>query len=137
MLAPATLSRVRLLATLLPLTFLAGCGAEEERPAAGARSGDGTELIVEVRPQGEGGPVQRRTVREVPPGITRKDFDPVPGDVACTQIFGGPQTARVSGTLRGERVDARFARNDGCEMGRWDKLAPLLGEAAGGPPAPP
>ncbi|MEZ0163336.1 SSI family serine proteinase inhibitor [Kineococcus sp. LSe6-4] len=51
---------------------------------------------------------------------------PVPKDMACTQIYGGPQTAVVTGTWRGEPVDARFARNDGCQIARWDRLAPLL-----------
>jgi hypothetical protein len=51
---------------------------------------------------------------------------PVPKDMACTQVYGGAQTATVTGTWRGEGVDARFARNNGCEIARWDRIAPLL-----------
>lgn len=51
---------------------------------------------------------------------------PVPGNVACTQIFGGPEEARVAGVVRGRAIDARFSRNNGCEIDRWDRLAPLL-----------
>jgi len=51
---------------------------------------------------------------------------PVPGDAVCTQIFGGPQEAHVAGVVRGRAVEARFSRNNGCEIDRWDRLAPVL-----------
>lgn len=53
---------------------------------------------------------------------------PVPAGQACTQIFGGPQVATVKGTWQGKQVDAKFARNNGCELARWDKLKAVLGE---------
>jgi hypothetical protein len=53
-------------------------------------------------------------------------FDPVPGDTACTEIFGGPQRADVSGTVAGETVEATFTRANGCEIERWDALVGLL-----------
>ncbi|WP_432544983.1 SSI family serine proteinase inhibitor [Kineococcus sp. SYSU DK002] len=56
----------------------------------------------------------------------RDPWAPVPADMACTMVYGGPQTATVTGTWGGVAVDARFARNDGCEIARWDRLAPLL-----------
>ena len=59
-------------------------------------------------------------------------FEPVPKDVACTEIYGGPQTAQVTGTVGGTTVDAVFSRVNGCEIGRWDALAPLLASAGGG-----
>jgi len=49
-------------------------------------------------------------------------FAPVPKDVACTEIYGGPQEAEVHGTFRAQRVDATFNRTDGCEIARWDKV---------------
>ncbi len=58
-------------------------------------------------------------------------FAPTPGDVACTEIYGGPSTATVSGTLDGEPVDASFSRENGCEIERWDRHAFLLPEAKG------
>lgn len=57
----------------------------------------------------------------------RAAFEPVPTDAACTQIWGGPQTAHVTGTLDGQAVDATFSRSDGCQIARWDALEPLLG----------
>lgn len=53
-------------------------------------------------------------------------FEPVPDDRACTEIFGGPQRAEVSGTVEGEEVDATFTRANGCEIERWDALVGLL-----------
>lgn len=58
-------------------------------------------------------------------------FDAPPGDVMCTQVYDGPQVATVEGTVGGVPVSARFSRTDGCEIGRWDALAPLLGSTGG------
>jgi hypothetical protein len=57
---------------------------------------------------------------------------PVPEDRMCTQIFGGPQTARITGTWRGEPVNATFSRTNGCEISRWTALEAVLGKASGG-----
>lgn len=56
---------------------------------------------------------------------------PVPRNVGCTDLWGGPQVATVRGTVDGQRVDTRFDRTNGCEIGRWDALAPLLGSRGG------
>jgi hypothetical protein len=53
-------------------------------------------------------------------------FAPVPPDKACTQIFGGPQVAIVSGRVDGHRVWARFRRDDGCQLNRWARAGALL-----------
>jgi Subtilisin inhibitor-like len=53
-------------------------------------------------------------------------LEPVPADVACTQIYGGPQEARVAGVVGGREIDASLSRTNGCEIDRWDRLAPLL-----------
>lgn len=47
-------------------------------------------------------------------------------DMACTQVYGGPETASVNGTWRGRRVLSTFSRTDGCEISRWDLLQGLL-----------
>lgn len=58
-------------------------------------------------------------------------FAPTPRDVACTEQWGGPQRATVTGTVDGTRVDAEFSRINGCEISRWEALAPLLGSSGG------
>jgi hypothetical protein len=53
-------------------------------------------------------------------------FAPLPVDVACTEQYGGPETARVTGRWHGEPVDLELARSDGCLITQWDSLVPLL-----------
>ena len=50
-----------------------------------------------------------------------RPFAPVPDGMACTQVFGGPQIARVVGVYRGRRVWVTFRRTDGCEIDRWNR----------------
>ncbi|QDY89369.1 serine protease inhibitor [Arthrobacter sp. UKPF54-2] len=59
-------------------------------------------------------------------------FFPVPGPPKlCTQQYGGPQVAVVTGHYRGREVHCEFSRTDGCEIARWRALAPVLGGIAG------
>ena len=53
-------------------------------------------------------------------------FAPLPADAMCTEQFGGPQTARVTGRWEGEPVDLSLSRTDGCQISQWDALGPLL-----------
>jgi hypothetical protein len=121
------------------LLLLGACGGDEddrETRAAGA------DLAVTVRPAGADGPVRRRRIRcerlgraaaepvcQRLAGLTRERLAPVPPGTACTQIYGGPATARVRGTLLGRRVEARFERSDGCQIHRWERNRALLGKA--------
>ena len=108
---------------------LAGCGAEDDAVAP-ADPTPATQLTVRVDPDGKGPePAKQAEVRSAR-GLRQADLEPVPDDVACTEQFGGPETATISGRLDGREVAARFARNNGCEIARWEKVAPLL-EAAG------
>jgi hypothetical protein len=59
-------------------------------------------------------------------------FFPRPGPPKmCTQQYGGPQVAVVTGWFLARRVQSRFSRTDGCEIARWRAMAPLLGGVAG------
>jgi hypothetical protein len=49
-----------------------------------------------------------------------------PGRI-CTEIYGGPQHARITGTIVGAPVDISVARSDGCGIGDWEQLEWLLG----------
>lgn len=130
------------------LLLLAGCGATgSEGDVAvepGADSAGVTDLTVRVKSgPGKGERTFRLTCD--PPGgdhpraaeacrlldDLEDPFAPVPRDAMCTEIYGGPQTARVRGTFRGEPVDARFSRTNGCEIARWDKHLALLVERGG------
>lgn len=99
----------------------------------------GTELVV-VGTDGSGARVRWRLTCE-PPGGDHPDpeaacrvlaeagdraLPPVRKDRVCTQVYGGPETATVSGTWRGQPVVSSFSRTDGCQIARWDALAALL-----------
>jgi Subtilisin inhibitor-like len=108
--------------------------------AAGAAASGTTSLRIRIWPDGPGGRSSMFTLRCDPIGGTHprrveacrvlaslKDpFAPVPANMGCTQIYGGPQVAIVTGTFRGRRVWARFKRNDGCQIARWVRVGVLL-----------
>ena len=59
-------------------------------------------------------------------------FFPAPGPPRlCTQQYGGPQVAVVTGVFHGRAVDATFQRTDGCEIARWNAMSALLGGTPG------
>lgn len=47
--------------------------------------------------------------------------------MVCTEIWGGPDRAWVTGRYRGTTVSASFSRRNGCEIARWDALEPVFG----------
>jgi hypothetical protein len=130
--------RMRLATLLIALALFAGCGEDDEQPAA--PSGSLAELTVEVDPDGpDAKPARQGTISCDAPedsevcralaDVKPETFEPTPADVACTQQYGGPETATVKGTLRGEPVDATFSRENGCQIARWQDAAAILDAA--------
>jgi hypothetical protein len=123
------------LALVTTCLFLASCGGGED--GEGGPSAPTTQLTVTVWPEGRDGPVRERRVEcpgtAVCGELSVQRLAPVPRDVACTAIYGGPSVARVTGTLRGEPVDERFSLEDGCQIARWERNRALLGPAGRGP----
>jgi hypothetical protein len=137
---------VRLLPAALIAVALAGCGAGEDaadgtEPREAAPEGPAISLEVTVWPTGRAnGPRHVTTLECDPVGgnhpapeescrtLTANPdlLEPVPEDVMCTQQFGGPEQARVRGAYRGRELDLRYSRANGCEISRWDRLAPLF-----------
>jgi len=119
----------------------AGCGGEIEGDSGGPPP---TSLTIAVQPRGPEGPTLRATLRCDPEGGDHprrfaacaallgnlSALEPTPSDVACTEIYGGPERARIRGILSGpeesREVDARLNRSNGCEIERWERLEPLL-----------
>lgn len=147
-----------LLALLIATTLAAGCGSDDGddrtttagSPADTPTSGPETELTV-VLDQGEGASSEEWTLTCDPVDGSHPDpeaacdtlaeldpevFEPVPPDAMCTMIYGGPQTAEVTGQWNGDPVDAEFSRENGCEIDRWDTAASVLGHEGGVSGAP-
>ena len=53
-------------------------------------------------------------------------FAPLPRNIVCTELYGGPQVARIVGTIAGKKLWATVSRTNGCEIGRWNGLVPWL-----------
>ncbi|MSO94700.1 MAG: hypothetical protein EXQ81_02770 [Thermoleophilia bacterium] len=58
--------------------------------------------------------------------LGRAVFRPTPSDTMCSEIFGGPSTAHVTGLFLGLPLRARFDRSNGCAIARWQRVAFLL-----------
>jgi hypothetical protein len=133
------------------LAAAVGCGAGESAPrgaTTGSATPAGTDLRITVWPRGRDAAQapQRWTLRCAPAGGTlprrasacdrlgklRQPFAPLPQDVVCTDIYGGPQQALVTGRHAGRRVWATFAARNGCEIERWNRHAFLFGGLAAG-----
>ncbi len=138
------------------LIALVGCGDGDSAAPPEPADGRGSLLELTLDPDGPGGagPLTETVDCPDPPRagpdelcgmvllLGPGDFEPVAPDVACTEIYGGPDTLTVAGTLAGEPVEGRFTRENGCEIDRFEVWAPVLrrlfpgyrpGEALGGP----
>jgi len=56
---------------------------------------------------------------------------PKRADEVCTEQYGGPQEATVTGVVDGVSVDAAFTRTNGCEISAWDAAKDVLSAAGG------
>ena len=114
---------------------LFGCGGDDESTAPQSSS---TELDVSLDVDGPGGEPPREASLSCPDtdsaacdavaGLPRDPAAPVPPQTACTEIFGGPEVVTLSGTLRGESIDASLTRADGCQIERFNRFTRLLQE---------
>jgi hypothetical protein len=73
-----------------------------------------------------GGTLPHRRAACAKLAVVRAPFAPTPAQTACTQIYGGPQEAFVSGRFRGHVIRSSFSRRNGCEIDRWNRVAFLF-----------
>jgi len=118
----------------LVIAALAACGGDEREPARGDAAT--VDLVITVTsPQGtretalecDASARSRRceTARRLAGFLAKQP----PRDRVCTQIYGGPETAHVRGTIGDRRVDRRFSKTNGCEIADWKRVEPLLAPA--------
>ena len=135
--------RMGLLITVLLVAI--GCGASQGTSGSTPE----TQLAISVWPDGRGeGSATRWTLRCSPAAGTlpkpvascgrllemTKPFAPLRKDLICTDIYGGPQQAIVTGTFKGNRIWVLLAARNGCEIARAKRLAfltPGFSAAAG------
>lgn len=127
---------MRLAALTLAALAVAGCGGKSSPTEGAAPTAD---LQISTSVKGSEQPSKLWTLH-CPAGGTLPDaadacrklgelddpFAPVPKGSACTQIYGGPELAQVTGTYNGKPVDTQFSRGDGCEIERWKKVGFLF-----------
>lgn len=53
-------------------------------------------------------------------------LDPAPANQMCTEQYGGPATALVTGTRDGKEVRREFNLKNGCGISDWNNALPLL-----------
>jgi hypothetical protein len=138
---------------LLGGALLAGCGSGESSSPAGDSSmiAAQTDLDITVWPDGKGeGEPERYTLSCPEPSgdhpdaeaaceavyeLNAEDFEPVPPDAICTEIYGGPQQARLEGTFAGAAdampVALDLSRENGCQIDLWDRFAKIVPQPAG------
>jgi hypothetical protein len=120
---------------LVVLAGIAGCSSDSS-------SGESaTQLEITFWPAGRSkGAAQKVTLSCDPSGGTHQSpaaaceqlyaldqpFAPPPADEICTELYGGPEEALITGTDRGKPVSYKLARTNGCEIDRYQKLAFLL-----------
>ncbi len=133
---------VVLVAVVLVVALLAGCSSGHQTDT----TADGTRLTIRAWPNGAPNQPVRSWTLACPAGGTlpqperacrlldglRFPFQPLARGRACTQIYGGPAEAIVTGVFQGRPVHADFSRSDGCQIARWNRIALLFPGVATG-----
>jgi hypothetical protein len=125
----------------MPVTPPSSTSGEQTTPTSATPSGGRGDTDLTIVVDNGSGSTSTWRLTCNPPGGTHPDpkaacraleangaaaLPPVPKDKACTQIYGGPDTATITGTWQGQDVISRFARNDGCQISRWKLMEGLL-----------
>ena len=108
---------------------------------ASATEAPSTQLKIAYWSEGIGeGPAKTWTLRCNPPGGTlgragraclklatlRNPFARPSPDLMCTQQYGGPDQAQITGTFRGRRVWVALSLTDGCQIARFHTFGFLI-----------
>ena len=117
-------------ACILAVAVLAGCGSDDEPPASTPAPAAAAGADVEAAMARAPGPATY-SARCGDAGCVRawrawaaraKNRSRV-----CTELYGGPETARVTGTVGGEPVNVTVTRTNGCGIADYEDLFRLLG----------
>lgn len=118
-----------------------GCGSASSAPSPDTTADATTELTIAFWADGRGeGDVKRWTLRCDPVGGThtrratacsrlygmQRPFAPQKDAQFCTQVYGGPDQAVISGEHRGQRIWILLSLGDGCKIARFKQLEFLV-----------
>jgi hypothetical protein len=131
--------RAALAATLAGAAIFAAAGCGDDDDSTTEPAGPDTALRISLDLDGPGGKAPREAEVVCEPGMDTgpceriaeldvADLAPVPPTQPCTEIYGGPATATITGTLHGEAVNAALSKQNGCEIERYARVEPLLAE---------
>jgi hypothetical protein len=119
------------------LVAAVGCGAGQ----SASRATPETQLAISFWPEGRGtGAPETWTLRCSPASGTlpraaavcrqlyalARPFPPRPRNLVCTDQYGGPQQALITGMHRGSRIWTLVSMRNGCEISRAKRLAFLV-----------
>jgi len=122
---------------IVVIAAVVGCGSSSAGTLAGPTSlriayfdngrGEDATTSWTLRCDPAAGTLPRRAAACQKLDTMKNPFAPPPKDLQCTQIYGGPGQAVITGTYEGKRVWVLLAQRNGCEIARWRKLAFLVG----------
>ncbi len=133
---------MRIAVLIAVVAAVVGCGAGSAGTVAsstdlrisyfpeGRSEGDRTLWTLRCNPVG--GTLPRRSAACQKLAPLKNPFAPLRKDLQCTQIYGGPEQAVITGTHDGRKVWVLLAQRNGCEIARWNKLAFLVGGVRAG-----
>ncbi len=117
---------------LAATVLLAGCGGDDERaagtPTPTAVPASGVAITASTREAPGPGSYTARCADAACVRRWRAWASKAADDArACTELYGGPESARVRGTIAGEPLDVTVTRSDGCGIADYQRLFGLLG----------
>jgi len=129
---------MRIALVLCLLAAVVGCGIGTAAPNAEATPAD---LKITIWPEGRGEGSSKTYTLECAPARgslpkaasactqllkLSKPFTPVPQGSVCTEQYGGPQQALVTGQYKGRSVWVMFSATNGCQIARSKRVSFIL-----------
>jgi hypothetical protein len=131
---------MRIAVLVAVIVAVVGCGASSAGMATPSTDlkvsffpegrSEGARTLWTLRCEPTGGTLPRRAAACQKLATMKNPFAPLPKDLQCTDIYGGPEQALITGSHNGRRVWVVLGQRNGCEIARWKKLAFLTAGGA-------